>query len=1427
MRTMKRSDNCATSSCSQLFIHAKHSDTTMKFNGPKSPSRQRPPRAFSKATTRQLHNRGDDEGSQDMNEIARRRDSYHSKSQLSHQDTSFQRRNLRGWTAQENSDESALDSNTISREVDGRRESDYMQRESPMSTRGTTTPSSDDDSGKNSPDSGDAYKTKSTSKVVNREGHRNHRHGRMQSHWQQFSELYEDVFSGRSGSKSHSSYESSSSYSTSSDDDDFQLNANCMNALFSKDAERASNLIRCDKAGPSATEVQLKMTLPLPLQLMDGFDNLVPTKREFRSAINNLRIHSDKIAKNCDFDYNRLDEQVIDEEFAGYSMPQFYKSLFEAPTEASSDGEESSGQPPFTRGVSNNPKESAFVTRCRGIKGVPLKEEEHTSAEAVVRPGSLPSHVLIDEGGSGASSHESLGMMSFGMKKPHDARQSSRTIPVETPGDRYNEKTCDKKHSTIGPSENGLGRNGIIENTFSSSLQPSMREVITGRGITKESQMNPASLPARGKRLLSPEASCDSMQENPSFDEGHRSQKNESETTHKQNSERNNQHKEKNALSKFGTGFRMNAMPKKDWISAKIEQLDLVDQTYPSFEAPDDELPKGNREIQQQRMVEGRDGTHSLVDGIPASVDYGKKLSDKDIRTVYSDLTVDEEAFGKVEYPIVQTVSLSDRSIDDAELKIHPLQSRSSKKVSPSVTPIQILPEITSMSSGDELMGHRQKKESLAKSDGMSDLKDASTMEKLLHVRQTSATPQFEPEEGPLDEVIEGGKSCDPSTDYSKRERNVSSTHWHTESHCPTRRTSFQNPHQGPEQQMLHQHGDKSGSQSVGTTEATSSIPKTTVPSIQEACIHRCISAEVPMDEPRAGSLTSAHFVDTDVPLDELAQENPSDLTNFPLLHSESITGDHDKDRVANLSHVSKSGDDVGSNERSDESPQTLVAHEITNGTSILKDDENTNDDLDEALSPADFSTRLKSAAAARLEAMNGMPALNLNIKNDMTTSPLSLEEEETSGSKLVSCAGDDKHEFVNQSNTCVNAPSDDKVSATSQSIKNVVLNDDLTSINERNCSETITEDTVDFKEGNDAASCELNIGVTEVSQQNTDTTERNQYNDESGQDCEVFVDAADLEDFTEESDYGTLETDFDDQRIHFMSEIDARSQAVEINYIGDPNGNNDSHSLATEPPLVIAPTTTTLETSLMSSHTMVTVDTPVLAPPSRTFDLYERGVWNNLPEKNVSGSNDNFYYSEDCHDGEQEYQFDERYAKLSALLPASITRKEQTRDLVSFNLIHFVANGVTAIILLALAWLRHILGRQQTSSPRAVERVEGEPKFRGYVAAPDVPPTSIQKIQGNRTFHHGIQQMEREAGTFVEFVVPDIHGSGKAQHDQPIWRVNSTSQSCRKSQKINETYSAIRQNFSRSDARSVASVASMKGWSAKPDLCYNEFQEE
>lgn len=1331
---------------------------TMRFDETRSHSRSRGSRSFAEAKNKYYPTRGgrnDDSVPSSEDESTRRDDAFRVRGcNQKPAETSFRRRdsrNMRGLGGE------------LSHELNSRGPDEGMRyssmssvpRESPY-TQGISEPSDEDSEG-GLPEATEGYKSDSQAADVPSQKRRN-QHGSGKKHnWQNMANLYDEVFSGDSDSKSHSSSDSSGSYTSYDDDDDdedddrFQLNANCMNALFSKDAQQSSsNLIRCDRAGPSATEVQLRMTLPLPLQLMEGLDNLVPSRQEVKSAIHHLRINGDKIAKKCDFDYSRLDEQVIiDEVVGGAAMPQFYKSLFESPTEITSDEEdESVHQTPRISPVCRKPAASAFTPNPNMFKPVPPKMETSHSSQSIVRPGSLPSHIVIDGNGSFVSSQDSFEMMPFGMKRqfqvqaqsvpvPHDFRKGTRLTPHTSSPDK------DMQASGMLDSEPSFdvppARGGAMQS--SAPFQPSMRDLIASRVSTEAQKalINTVEPRKRGIQLSleenasSAKLGSDCVQEHPSFDE-------DKNTKYPGRADRQWRQpvKEKNALSKFSTSSKLGSLVSKDWVPAKKEQLDLVDGEYPSFDAPDDEIRKNGDDAFCKKAESNTIGVSSLYGGIPTSVRYCAETNDRDLRVSCSELTSDEEGFDKT-YPLIQTLSMSDQSNADIG-DLGATVPRNSKGPTPNEESSnwQNNPA-ASMSSGDELMGRRDK---------LWELGDDQKTQAREAVLLDEVPPGHEV--GPLDELMDKNRVA-LSTGMSRPTESTASTKARTSSSEPG---SLGNP-TSPEARVVATSYDIEDLKVISHLDDPSRkirerdlVLKTSVDAASSNVVPTGDVADLATDEP--GTEASKHEALS-------LQGNEETSVSHGASASRSLISPQSNCITNGTSFQSANDSTQGETDKTTPVDNTEAR--------IADDGSEISESRSEASISEDFPARLKCAAAARLESMNGM-------------------------------LGTETHEHGKESGLQTATRS---TPSTEESFEPPPFQED--------------QGEYDGERNRDCGG--ITAGETEDS--------RNGWQDENGSEADEFLDpfCQDMP-LEERSRDGTKSVAHENEQIRFVSEIDARSQAVEINYIGERESRaSDSYSLATAPPLEISHTTTTIETPLTSAHTMLTMDTPVVAPPGGTFDTLDRSLWGSGSRQKRREPSSDFYVLDDPDGDEGDYHFDERLAKLSALLPASNLRKQQTRDVTSFNVVHFFVNGLAAIIMFFSEWLKHLLGLQGTQDSRLLV-TKGEPNFRRNRDVVDMQATNSQKIQGFQHTRYGVRHLEREAGTYIDFVVPDIHGKHHVHRDQPIWTVNSSERS--RGRKSSEAHSSGRSIFSRGDTNSVGSL---KGWSAKPNFCETEFREE
>jgi hypothetical protein len=1126
-----------------------------------------------------------------------------------------------------------------------------------------------------------------------------------------------------------------------------------MNTLFNKDGA-ASNMIRCTKGGPNG-EVQLKMTLPLPHQLMKGFEDFVPTKQEIQTAMEHIRANGDKFAKKCNFDYSgqHFDEQVIDDDFAGRIRPEFYKSLFESQTEATSTVGDEMGLQSVMLGSEKREHESAFSPNLtRFPRSGRTMIESNSGALGIPRPNSLPSQIEMSGTSSYMSSQESYGLPSFDMRKK----------PPFTAGPDV-QRTLYAKKAAHGDFKQSNIRDSIENRNFD---QPSLHSSrFTGS--------------ARKPQI--PNYDYEETTENPSFDEGDFSHV-------KSQGQQKRPQREKNALSKFTIP---NKNDQQNWIPAKREQLDLVDPEYPR---PD--RRERNPAVKSKTEETAAPKPSSNAAGIPDSVKYSNESYHVELETACSDLTVDEEAFAQVEQLIVRPVSLSDQSTaEDPKLKLpsrtpmnapppkipspkksfresrdndRPLSSSSDELMGPAdesmgtakkqfdysergdelmsptgprrfsesgVTATHRKPHLAKMAPAsssediptDELLGPGPKQLKSSPTNYMSRDEETSPLEKGGYktklARNESRPSVLSNEEMPMDEFMTPAKTFNPplvDKDLSHRDQLALTP--------------------APKDPIWEDGGNVSvaiGSISKTVASRSSRTGKEADDVQFQISIGRSASVDTPMDEPGQLNLKS-----TKKPMVSVSSRRVSDSQSASSQSRTLIIDDLAKSTAKSVSS--------SSNDKS----------QATNPVDNTTRQEKTEEPSDQiSVAPVkkpqliDFAARLKSAAAARLESMNDVRVLPQASSTQVFLEPVSPKSSNAILARIPDNGVDEPSLDGDRKQPAHEPPkrSDKPVDGASQ-----CLDDDD--------------------------------------------------DEETGREHDGL----------------------------FMSEIDARSQAVEINYIGDRTRRfHDSQSLATEPPLVIAPTSNSGD----ASQTVMTMETPLRGPPGGTFDTYDRSTWSSVSGSHVKKAvqpPNNFYYfderDEDCNDEEvEEYEFDERVAKLSSLLPASTRKKKRIAVVAPFNVASFFLNLFTALWILIGVWTKHILGFKRTKKSKSHEVTKAEPNFRGFQVSGDIQPTTSTKIQGGghrttRSRHY----KEEDAGTVVHYVVPDVHGSGEVDQHPQVWKISSSSQSTHggswQTPKIAATYSSIRQSFSRSDARSVAS---MKDWSATPSLRYTGFVEE
>jgi len=332
---------------------------------------------------------------------------------------------------------------------------------------------------------------------------------------------YTDSYSRTSDEYSSRSYSDDSYYSEGVDwAGEMQ---NCMSTPFAQNMAAKMNMIRCEKTGPSG-EVQLKMTLPLPVEFMD---NLVPSPSEVEEAMDNM---------NC------KSEKAYDKMYA-YNMPKSYQPLFESQSQASTEEREE-----YT-----NHYDKVHDSREQPNYGGIFRDQDPGKAQYdqnnLMDTYSLPSHIIIKEQQSGISSAGSLGLPPFESEK-----QSTTKKDFNDAEPRLNDSRNRDSPRAIDLSS---GRHGL--------------ERIANRNRNyhdaRKSSQNPRS--HQEKSTTRPNL-FRSNETQPSFDEGVKSPG---------MSELRQNTTTKTIEREVDSSHQRNA-----WISAKREKLDLADEEYPSFD---------------------------------------------------------------------------------------------------------------------------------------------------------------------------------------------------------------------------------------------------------------------------------------------------------------------------------------------------------------------------------------------------------------------------------------------------------------------------------------------------------------------------------------------------------------------------------------------------------------------------------------------------------------------------------------------------------------------------------------------------------------------------------------------------------------------------------------------------------------------------
>jgi len=287
---------------------------------------------------------------------------------------------------------------------------------------------------------------------------------------ERYAEIYEEVFAPRSrtpsglrtltehtftehtrgiisqaqttlGSRSTSRSGSSSSSSSTID---MEFGDNWEENIMSALNDMAGNLkkiggIHCNQAGPDSTEVQLKLNLPLPMEVVDRMD--VAAKEGFNNAMATLS------PKKCNMqygDYSHLDDQVfeMEERFVG-TMDQLqgnvmpvYKSLFQNQSDSFDDEDDEDEAKELEDESQSTYEDPRFLPKIPQTFQQQQQQQQQVHTKCAVDSSGgtdtihhIPSHIIISDQSSGISSNNSWKLLSP-RDKPHEYPTKSTKAEV-------------------------------------------------------------------------------------------------------------------------------------------------------------------------------------------------------------------------------------------------------------------------------------------------------------------------------------------------------------------------------------------------------------------------------------------------------------------------------------------------------------------------------------------------------------------------------------------------------------------------------------------------------------------------------------------------------------------------------------------------------------------------------------------------------------------------------------------------------------------------------------------------------------------------------------------------------------------------------------------------------------------------------------
>jgi hypothetical protein len=1304
--------------------------------------------------------------------------------------------------------------------------------------------------------------------------------------------------------------------SLSDDCDEFDweggLDTNCMNTLFSRNVGENMGLIRCNKAeaGPSATEFQLKMTLPMPLEYMN---HIVPTQSELNSAMESMKCKGDKsFTKKCDhFDYGRLEEQVLemDEEFQVGAMPQFYKSLFESHSEASSEEEDDSVNVYDDYRVSGRKDIQEASADYPPI----FEDEQMCSTPDIPRTESLPSQIVMDQP-SYMSSEQSFEMIpvaelglhssspdepkpakdltasrnesqfgptgSYAMPRSIDARRTQANQPFDN-HNNYDHSWNAGRGSLHGSHTNnpdnflsdarhGLERiaNKGFQNS-STTRGSQMRNLDSSSGFSPRAtkRNEPNNKATQEANLHWSKRNDDLEQPQPSFDEGRLIPRaGRQRVLALNNKGREDESKTPKGIqvpisplsekprAETSTSGRPGASPSIEWIPAKREQLDLVDQEYPSFderETPIGGMIPSNQTPAKTDCLDEYDISDPLRNGIPMSVDCGMKDSERELPTVYSDLTSDGDGFGNTkEPPVIQNLPQADGKRGQKD-QITNEESRNSLPLE-TTRSYAGRKTIDQVSQGDEMMGFKSGEarnidgeisknvEDGGRQENLSVFTDPATERKDFVEEGDELMGKVSPSELHKDEKhSEGDEIMSSSPEYDTEEKARDSEQSASDKTPENQTLSISSP------RPSLTSDDKLDQDAKGGTSRSRIEPVAEAPSQKEETPD--VDDEFP---PKAASPQ----------IDEKRRINASDKSSSPCetpggpvrneAHADNIIESHRQGSVC---------EPVSQNQVVDEKEEpSSPVHEVDANTVEGKDRTHSiisqyTTPFDTALTRGGEKTTVAASNEQGSESEHVVSTGSVRSITEEFVEPRGVSNDLNSEDTPVSCPSRSESTPVHEDEE-LDQDIDDQTFESADEHDYVPEDGPLAAVekveDEHGLLTSLEDSSTPVTSlGGVQGKTEVDRSVGELLSIYTIQT-FNRY-------CKKLTDwdengkiESTNEDQAQNSDGGALppedvgcdtseqvtsaselfESNGDEKYVGMISQIDAEQEEVEIRYIDEQMEPLTIAPTAStmEPLLKIAPTATTMDTHLTTAPTGCTMDTPQASDPMmRSFEDSGRDIYARLGGRSIVCREDDSFadlrhlvdrndrLGYETREGSHLDNYQPIGVKSSLTLPSKTRRKSRNKTQYHLLIIQGLTQGLMTAVFICVSWFRHFTGLQ--SSRRGLKDLSGvqcAPKSRKWNLT---NVTRGELIQARSLSPHRMSPTGRqldEAGTMVEFAIPDIH-TLDAHGRSSLWTISAatptTSPGAPKPAIWSNAYTRIRKAIAGSDT----SKHSTRGWKA------------